>query len=89
MEPVIIRSIPDSLNSSVWQQYMVFALRNSEIVHFLRVAKVVSGVEISHSVTESVAGLVLKKRNTHMKFPSQDPHAAAVIAIESDEWRDH
>lgn len=58
MEPVVICSVSDILDASIGQQDVVLSLRNSVVVLILRVAKVVSSVEIADSITKGVARLL-------------------------------
>lgn len=59
MESIVIRSISHRLHTSIGQQDVIFSLRYSIVVFVLRVAKIVSGVEITNTVPKCISRLLL------------------------------
>lgn len=60
METLLVGHVFHRLYSSVRQQNVILAARDARVrVAVLRVPKVVSGVRITHSIAELVAGRVL------------------------------
>lgn len=59
MESIVICSVANVLDPSIGQQDVVLALSNSVGLLVLRVSKVITRVEVPHSVSKCVAGFLL------------------------------
>lgn len=59
MEALVVGGVLDRLNTAVWQQNVVFPSGHAVRIAVLRMAEVVSGVEVTYPISKCVARCVL------------------------------